>query len=277
MATDPDQHGAAGTGGSLARRACPACGASGGGRELPAYRHEGWRIEACAGCGFVYLANPPDYAALVDEFAWEKMAKAEAERRLKSRPISKRLSNATRWRLRLAGNRDVRVAARVGGGNVLDIGCGGGRQAFLEAGTPFGIEISRALHAAADEKMRARGGYAVHAPALDGLKSFPDAMFDGVIMNSYLEHEAQPAAVLAEVQRVLKPGGRVYVRVPNFGGVNRRVTGRNWCGFRYPDHVNYFTVSSLRAMTRNAGFGMRLLNRLSVPFDDNIKALLTKS
>ncbi len=146
----------------------------------------------------------------------------------------------------------------------------------MQGCTPFGIEISRELHAQADAKMRARGGYAVHAPAIDGLRSFEDGSFDGVIMNSYLEHEEHPAPVLAEVARVLRANGRAYVRVPNYGALNRRVRGRQWCGFRYPDHVNYFTEKSLRSMAGTAGFGTRLVNWLNLPIDDNIKMLLIK-
>jgi predicted SAM-dependent methyltransferase len=95
-------------------------------------------------------------------------------------------------------------------------------------------------------------------------------------MFSYLEHEANVARVLDGAFRALKPGGAVFVRVPNFGSVNRRVIGPKWCGFRYPDHVNYFTLSSLRQVAARAGFETRLVNRLNLWFDDNIQVLLTK-
>lgn len=264
-----------------AGRACPACGARGG-RHLSAYDRDQWRIVACNVCDFVYLENPPGYAALVDDFAWEKTYEEEVLHRRRTRPITTRLTKAMKWRFAFTGRSVDRVAGIMGAGlngagKLLDIGCGPGNPAFMRDCIPYGIEISRALHAEADAAMRAHGGYAVHAPAVEGLASFDDAMFDGVIMHSYLEHEERPAEVLAGVARVLKKGGRAYVRVPNFGSINRRVTGAKWCGFRYPDHVNYFTVDSLRAMAASAGLGMKLVNGLTVAVDDNIKALLTKS
>lgn len=43
---------------------------------------------------------------------------------------------------------------------------------------------------------------------------FSDASFDYVLCNAVLEHVANPVFVLREIQRVLKPGGVVYVGVP---------------------------------------------------------------
>jgi ubiquinone/menaquinone biosynthesis C-methylase UbiE len=41
---------------------------------------------------------------------------------------------------------------------------------------------------------------------------FEDAMFDGVISNSLIHHVPDPRLVLAEMVRVCKPGGRMFVR-----------------------------------------------------------------
>jgi SAM-dependent methyltransferase len=45
---------------------------------------------------------------------------------------------------------------------------------------------------------------------------FDDASFDVVYSNNVLEHTANPAEVLREAVRVLKPGGTLYVEVPNY-------------------------------------------------------------
>jgi ubiquinone/menaquinone biosynthesis C-methylase UbiE len=44
---------------------------------------------------------------------------------------------------------------------------------------------------------------------------FPDASFDLVVCDNVLEHISEPAAVLREVARVLKPGGRFIAKTPN--------------------------------------------------------------
>lgn len=81
---------------------------------------------------------------------------------------------------------------------------------------------------------------------------------------------------LAGVYRVLWDNGITFVRVPNYASLNRRVRGGQWCGFRYPDHVNYFTLYTLSRMAGNSDFHMELLNPLKIAIDDSIKAVLTK-
>lgn len=95
-----------------------------------------------------------------------------------------------------------------------------------------------------------------------------------MLLRSYLEHEFQARSVLQKVYRKLQPGGRVFVRVPDFGSINRRVMGSKWCGFRLPDHVNYFCDNTLRRLAEGAGFHYARTNRLSL-FDDNLIAVLT--
>jgi SAM-dependent methyltransferase len=93
----------------------------------------------------------------------------------------------------------------------------------------------------------------------------------GVVMQCYLEHEIRPRAVLSAVHGVLRPGGFLVIKVPNFASWNRSVRGQRWCGFRYPDHVNYFTPLSLKTMLLSTGFEI-VQNRLfdHFPLADNL-------
>ncbi|MGB6388028.1 MAG: class I SAM-dependent methyltransferase [Methyloceanibacter sp.] len=254
-------------------RDCPRCGAAAF-QALPAYSSPPWQIVECSACAFVFLRNPPEYKQLVSNFAWEKTRVAEVERRKSNSPVRMWLDGMTRWR---AGIYSPGVAGRLqrlfAPGRVLDVGCGSGKK-VPEPFIPFGIEISEELSRAADTHMRARGGRAIHAPAVDGVKEFPAQYFTGILLRSFLEHEAQPKALLEQCARVLAPGGAVYVRVPNYGSLNRLVLGAKWCGFRYPDHVNYFTTTSLAAMAKDCGLSLKLLNPVRLPLDDNINAVL---
>ncbi|ESR25429.1 Methyltransferase type 11 [Lutibaculum baratangense AMV1] len=200
--------------------------------------------------------------------------------RMQQRPVGRRLSLATRWRTKLVPRREIEqlAAGLVPPGPILDIGCGSGmRGRRLPPGyVPYGIEVSAASSAVADREFGARGGACIHAPATEGLARFENGFFRGAILRSYLEHETQPREVLRELMRTLRPGGVAVVKVPNFASLNRRLAGRSWCGFRFPDHVNYFTPSALRTMAERAGFevGWRRFGRL--PTSDNMWAYLRR-
>jgi hypothetical protein len=63
---------------------------------------------------------------------------------------------------------------------------------------------------------------------------------------------------------------------PNHNAINRHISGPKWPGFRYPDHVNYFTFKTLKTDAAKAGFDFKLVNPHKICLDDNILALLTK-
>ena len=256
-------------------RPCPACQAVERTR-IEAFSPDEWEVASCDACGFVYLTNPPPYEALEEEHAWEVSHFKRLEKRGGSTPLSG-LNRSLRAKFKLnKGRRGQEDFVRwFGPGRVLDIGCGDGRRIGPPM-TPYGIELSNALHARADAKFRSEGGHCLHAPGAEGLDAFADDFFDGVLMFSYLEHEVQVEKTLTGVHRVLKPGGRAFIRVPNYGSINRRVLGARWCGFRWPDHVNYFTLPSLKVLADRLGFSLTLVNRLSLPVDDNVHVLLEK-
>jgi len=81
-----------------------------------------------------------------------------------------------------------------------------------------------------------------------------EAVFDVVTQFSVLEHEWHPLDVLRAAHRALKPGGLTVIKVPNHASWNRHIMRQDWCGYRLPDHCNYFTPRTLSAMLRKAGF-----------------------
>lgn len=258
-----------------ALRVCPACG-SNSQRPLERYSHAEWNIVSCTLCEFVYLSEAPVYAALSEDLAWTNQFEKEKRRRRQSQPIVSWLDRKLRWRLHiLRDNEWAYISTKITSGRVLDVGCGAVNR-VPDQFTPFGIEIGKEAAAASDKLMRHKGGHVIHAPTIEGLTQFADGFFDGVIMRSYLEHESHPREVLRALHDKLRPGGVVYVKVPNFGTLNRMIRGVDWCGFRFPDHLNYFDVRGLERMAKSTGYRFQLKNGLSRLTNDNMHAFLTR-
>jgi SAM-dependent methyltransferase len=255
------------------RRGCEVCGATSADR-LVAYGSEEWPVVRCTNCGFVFLQRAPQYAELAEEQAWEVNHAAEAERRKKVAVY--RLDYATRFRLGLGKKQERSRLARVLGNarRVLDVGCGSSVR-VPEGPSAFGIEISAKLAREADPLFRARGGRVHCGPALEGMRTFDNDFFSAILMRSYLEHEVAPRAVLEAALGKLAPGGVILVKVPNYDCIGRHVMGRRWCGFRLPDHVNYFTPKSLRRLAESIGYRWRL-DMAFAGLDDNMHVVLTR-
>lgn len=104
------------------------------------------------------------------------------------------------------------------GARVLDYGCGAGR--LVQAGRAEGLDLLGAdvfyAGSNAGQEARATGLWDVAIFAIhDGRLPFPDAHFDMVVNNQVMEHVEDLDAVLAEIHRVLKPGGQVLSLFPS--------------------------------------------------------------
>lgn len=88
---------------------------------------------------------------------------------------------------------------------ILDLGCGDGHFASVAVPGPVRAGIDPGWQPLTEA--RARGHYTTLAQAPGDRLPFPDACFATVVSNCVLEHIPQVEPVLAEVGRVLRPGG----------------------------------------------------------------------
>lgn len=82
----------------------------------------------------------------------------------------------------------------------------------------------------------------------------PDEYFDLVVLNHTLEHMDKPDEVLIKICRILKPGGYVYVDVPNFGSLASKLLGKKWPYLLPEEHKSQFTRKSLAILLERADF-----------------------
>lgn len=103
-------------------------------------------------------------------------------------------------------------------GTVLDCGCDDGAftvEAARATGASkvLGIEVDRARAALAS-----RRGVDVSVGDLNNRFDFADSSVDAVVLNQVIEHVSDTDNLLAEVRRVLKPGGYAVVSTENLSG-----------------------------------------------------------
>jgi SAM-dependent methyltransferase len=150
------------------------------------------------------------------------------------------------------------------GEKLLDLGCGMGRHAFQAV--RLGARVV-ALDAANDEVTQVRNTIGAMVDAGEVRRDdeagvvqgnalrlpFSDDTFDRVIASEVLEHIPQDTEAMAELSRVLRPGGTMAVTVPRFGP-----EAVNWAlSHEYHDvpggHVRIYRRSTLLERLKGAG------------------------
>ena len=114
------------------------------------------------------------------------------------------------------------------GDRVLDMGCGGGRHAFalyrrgadvvaLDRGDADLVEVETMFEAMRLEGEVPAGARAGTVRGDAYALPFDDDSFDAVVAAEVLEHLPEDERAMAELVRVLRPGGQIAVTVPRWG------------------------------------------------------------
>jgi SAM-dependent methyltransferase len=235
---------------------CDLCGAGGGATVLEGGdRRFGlpgrFAVVRCGSCGLVRTEpQPQDPGAYYPSAEYYSYA-APAVSPLTRDAVGSRYGRRVGALARLAGRR---ISALPPGppGDLLDVGCGSGAMllALVAAGwRGHGIELDEGAVRAAREAglRRVRPGDLLDA-------GYEPASFDAVRFSHSLEHMRSPRAELAEARRLLRPGGRLAIAVPDFGALLRRTFGERWFFLDLPRHLWHFDRRTLPRLVRESGF-----------------------
>ena len=148
-----------------------------------------------------------------------------------------------------AGSERIELFGRYVGGpgrRVLDLGCRDGAltQAYAGGNEIVGVDADREALAEAQKL-----GIETRWADLDEPLPFEDESFDVVVAGELLEHLRDPRRVVAEVRRVLRPGGTFVASVPNAYRLKNRV--RFVLGHKPeddPTHLQMFAPSDVRSL-----------------------------
>lgn len=136
-------------------------------------------------------------------------------------------------------------------GRVLDIGCGVGD--FLhtmeqKGWETVGIEPSEEAKAIAKKRIKAQ------VLDTEEQETLPENSFDLITMWHVLEHVDDLHWQLNQLERLVKPNGRVVIAVPNYNSYDGVFYKEKWAAYDVPRHLNHFNQETLVRMFKNNNF-----------------------
>jgi len=240
------------------RRACGACGAD----ESTVCHHQkfivpdgyplpsAYDVLVCGRCSFVYAdppANQRDYDSFYSD--WSKYDEATVS-------TGGGLSTYDAARLAVTAS-DIARALPGKSATILDAGCatGGLLSALREQGfnSLAGLDPSPRCAAACRER-----GFPAYVGSIG---SAPADMpkFDCIVLSHVLEHVFDIPAFFAAVQRLLVPGGHLYLETPDAA----RYAEYLFAPFQEfnTEHINHFSARALKNTARRFGFSPVLVEQ----------------
>jgi 2-polyprenyl-3-methyl-5-hydroxy-6-metoxy-1,4-benzoquinol methylase len=221
---------------------CPVCDALPGAHTLLFTKQQATFVR-CSNCAFVFINPRPSAEWLAARYEYYGVAYFTNRSKLASDFHAARHD----FELTLLGRPH---------GRLLDVGCATG--SFVSAAKAAGFD-ARGIDISPESTRYGREelGLALDVGDLYE-RRYPAETFDIVTLWATLEHLPDPNRFLAEARRLLAPGGRIAISVPNYASLAQRMLGRRdrYVGI---DHVNYFTQATARRILSRHGFAVETI------------------
>ncbi len=218
------------------------------------------RVHRCAACAFEFIAPrpTPDETATFYDIGGYYTQGHDATPQVGPPGVLSRARMHLAWRAD-RGEPMVNVISRrlPKGASVVDIGCGDGSQLVILSQRGY-----RMTGVERDARSMSLQGHAV--PVFEGsAEALPPQLarggFDAVMFKQVLEHLVDPVAALRDAASLLKPGGAMFVEVPNNQCAIARQSGLAWEHMDAPRHLNFFDARTLQATAARAGLQVERL------------------
>lgn len=212
-----------------------------------------FHICECLNCGLLYTMPRPSKEKIgayykSDEYYSHQENKKGFVPRLYE--AIKKINLKHKFRL---ASRDLPV------GKLLDIGCGVGDFLHVAENKGWqctGVEPSEEAREIARQRIKGDLLYS------EDLEQLTDQSFDLITMWHVLEHVDDLKWQVAQLQRLIKPNGRIVIAVPNYRSYDGRFYNAYWAAYDVPRHLNHFNKTVITKIFKTSGLSLVSMDKL---------------
>ena len=144
---------------------------------------------------------------------------------------------------------------------IVDVGCGNGH--FLAVAKQRGWEVYGTEFSDEAVAIGTAKGISMLEGQLD-VSNYEAESFDVVTSFEVLEHINNPIDEINKFKALLRPGGLLYLTTPNFNSVLRYYLKEKWSVIEYPEHLSYYTASTLKRLMVRNGFAAQKIQTTGI-------------
>ncbi len=156
-------------------------------------------------------------------------------------------------------------------GNMLDVGCGTG--AFLHTMKNVGWSVT-GLEPDETAINKAKTLYQLEPQSPDKLFQFQSDAYDAITMWHVMEHVHQLHEYVAQLKKVLKANGVLFIAVPNYTSFDASHYKAKWAAYDVPRHLYHFSPKSMELLMRQ--YGMKIKTIKPMWFDSFYVSMLSE-
>jgi 2-polyprenyl-3-methyl-5-hydroxy-6-metoxy-1,4-benzoquinol methylase len=205
----------------------------------------GYEYSVCSDCSALYLNNVPEKKEVEHYYEKEYLIEQKDILQIEKRRIFRISEN-----IQLISIISKYATAPA---KILDIGCDKGY--FLDEARRYdydvnGLELS-------DESIK----YCINT-GINVKKNIDDYEynFDIITMWHSLEHFPDPNEFLKKLKNKMEKGAYIFIRVPNYDNIWRKIFGKNWTWLQPENHYFQYNQQSLRKLLELNGFDIEYIS-----------------
>lgn len=250
---------------------CPACGSSNIQPALSARDYtvsqKRFEIWECFQCTLRFTQNVPTEEQIGAYYQSENYISHSDTQK----GIVNRLYHIVRKRTLKGKRKLVEANTQLNNGKLLDIGAGTG--AFLHHMKESNWQVT-GLEPDPTARTIAASRYALNLLSPDQLFQLPEASMDAITLWHVLEHVHKLQEYMAQLKKVLKPKGRIFIAVPNYTSRDAVTYGSNWAAYDVPRHLYHFSPGSMEQLLKKHGLQLNAIKPMW--FDSFYVSLLSE-